>query len=98
MLRRWLRRRGDERDDERDDGIVCIQFVELVTDYLEGAMTSTDRVRFESHLAACPHCTRYLAQIRATVELSGRLSAADVDALGRDARAELLAVFRAYNA
>ena len=97
MLRRWLRRRGDEREDARDQ-IVCIRFVELVTDYLEGAMTSTDRARFESHLAACPHCTRYLAQIRATVELSGRLSTADVDALGSDARAELLAVFRAYNA
>ena len=94
MLRRWRRRREDERDDQ----IVCIQFVELITDYLEGSMTSTDRARFESHLAACPDCTRYLAQIRATVELSGRLSTADVDALGRDARAELLAVFRAYNA
>ena len=87
MLRRW-RRRHDE--------IVCIQFVEAVTDYLEDAMTRDERARFEAHLAACDGCTRYLEQIRATVVLSGRLTVDDVDALGPDARSELLAAFRAY--
>ena len=89
MLRRWRRRR---------DEIICIQFVEVVTDYLEDAMAPAERARFERHLADCPHCTRYLAQIRTTVELSGRLTTHDVDALGPDARAELLAVFRTYRA
>ena len=87
MLRRW-RRRHDE--------IVCIQFVEVVTDYLEGAMTRDERARFESHLAACDGCTRYLEQIRATVALSGRLTVDDVDGLGPVARDELLVAFRAY--
>ncbi|MFI5047750.1 MAG: anti-sigma factor family protein [Acidimicrobiia bacterium] len=87
MLRRWRRRK---------DEIVCIQFVEVVTDYLEGSMTHDERARFEAHLAACPGCTRYLAQIRTTVALAGRLTVDDVDAMGPSARDELLAAFRSY--
>jgi anti-sigma factor RsiW len=89
MLRRWRRRR---------DEIICIQFVEVVTDYLEGAMSADERARFESHLAVCPGCTRYLEQIRTTVSLVGRLTVDDVDALGPSARDELLAAFRSYRA
>ena len=87
MLRRWRRRRND---------IVCIQFVEVVTDYLEDAMAPEERARLEAHLAACDGCTRYLDQIRTTVALTGRLTVDDVDALGPDARAELLTAFRTY--
>ena len=89
MLRRRRRRR---------DEIVCIQFVEVVTDDLDDAMTPVDRARFERHLADCPDCTRYLAQIRETVALTGRLTVDDLDALGPAARAELLAAFRASRA
>ena len=53
--------------------IVCIEVVELVTDYLEGALSRSARRRFESHLAQCPHCTEYVAQIRMTIRLTGRL-------------------------
>jgi anti-sigma factor RsiW len=89
MLRMWRRRRSDLR---------CMEFVEVVTDYLEGAMDARDRARLEAHLTACDGCTRYLAQIRLTIELTGRLTTDDVDALGPSARAELLAVFREYRA
>ena len=58
--------------------LVCQQAVELVTDYLEGALSRADRRRFEAHLAACPHCTEYLAQMRATIELTGGLTADDL--------------------
>jgi anti-sigma factor RsiW len=58
--------------------IVCQQAVELVTDYLEGALSRADRRRFEAHLAACPHCTEYLAQMRATIALTGGLTADDL--------------------
>ena len=48
--------------------LVCQQAVELVTDYLEDeACRRGDRRRFGSHLAGCPHCTEYLAQMRATI-------------------------------
>jgi anti-sigma factor RsiW len=75
-----------------------MEFVEAVTDYLEGAMDRNERARLEAHLRACPGCTTYLAQMRATIDLTGKLRTADVDALGADARAELLAAFRAYRA
>jgi anti-sigma factor RsiW len=51
--------------------LVCQQAVELVTDYLEGALRGRDRRRFERHLAGCPHCTEYFAQVRATIAVTG---------------------------
>ena len=53
--------------------LVCIEVVELVTDYLEGTLSRRDRRRFERHLAGCEHCTEYLAQMRKTLQLTGRL-------------------------
>ena len=43
--------------------IVCQQAVELVTDYLEGALSRRVRRRFEGHLKVCPNCAAYLEQI-----------------------------------
>ena len=65
MLRIFRRRRRD---------LLCVEFVEVVTDYLEGALSARDRARLEAHLTACDGCTRYLAQIRTTIELTGRLT------------------------
>ena len=90
MMLRWFRRRSDE--------LVCIEFVEIVTDYLDGALPVPDRERFERHFDACPHCTRYLAQLREAIALAGRLTVDDVDALQPVARDELLAAFRSYQA
>ena len=42
----------------------CRQVVELMTDYLEGALSAIDRARFEQHIAGCDGCTAYLAQMR----------------------------------
>ncbi len=58
--------------------IACQEVVELVSDYLEGALPSGERRRFERHLAGCPHCTEYLAQMRETIRLSGRLAPDDL--------------------
>jgi anti-sigma factor RsiW len=55
--------------------IVCRQAVELVTDYLEDALSARDRARFEAHLAECPHCREYLKQMRATIAAVGRVEA-----------------------
>ena len=63
----------------RTPELVCIEVVELVTDYLEGALSRRDRRRFERHLAGCPHCTEYLAQMRETLRLTGRLVPEDLD-------------------
>ena len=62
----------------RSRGLVCQEVVELVTDYLEGALSPAEHRRFEAHLADCPHCTEYLAQMRETIRLAGRLGPEDL--------------------
>ena len=52
----------------RRKDIVCQQAVELVTAYLEGALSRRERRRFEAHLRACPNCSAYLEQIKLTIE------------------------------
>jgi anti-sigma factor RsiW len=71
-----LRFRFRSRSRSRD--LVCQEVVELVTDYLEGALSPADRRRFEAHLAICPHCTEYLAQMRETIRLAGRVAPEDL--------------------
>ena len=73
--------------------IECRDLVELVTDYLEGALPLGELDRLEAHLAGCEGCTRYLAQLRIMIRLTGMLTEEDLPAEGRD---ELLAVFRAW--
>jgi anti-sigma factor RsiW len=69
----------------------CKEFVELVTDYLEGALPRDERHRFEGHLEVCPGCVTYVEQIRATVQTVGALREEDIPPGTRD---ELLAAFR----
>ncbi len=64
--------------------LVCQQAVELVTDYLEGALSRSARRRFQAHLANCPHCTEYLAQMRETISRTGRLTPGDLTPQMRD--------------
>ena len=73
--------------------LACRQAVELVTDYLEGALSRRDRERFEAHLAGCPHCTEYLAQMRRTLDALGRI---EPGALEREVQDELVAIFRRW--
>jgi anti-sigma factor RsiW len=75
--------------------MVCREAVELVTEYLEGALPPRDLVRFEAHLAECPHCREYLAQMRATLDLLGRI---EPDTLEPEVRDELLALYRRWQA
>jgi anti-sigma factor RsiW len=62
----------------RRDELVCQQVVELVTDYLEDALTRSERRRFEKHLRKCPNCTAYLEQMRATIRATGSLHPDDL--------------------
>lgn len=69
----------------------CREMVELVTEYLEGAMPPRERAIFEAHLAVCPGCTAYFEQMRQTIGALGRLTDDDIPPPARD---ELLDVFR----
>ena len=74
--------------------LTCKELVEIVSDYLEGALLDGDRERFDTHLADCEGCRRYLDQMRVTIRVVGTLSEEDLDP---DARDQLLEVFRAWN-
>jgi len=71
--------------------MTCQQFVELVTDYLEGSLSPEDRARFEAHLAVCDGCEIYLEQIEETIRLTGKLSE---EQLAPEAQEKLLKIFR----
>jgi anti-sigma factor RsiW len=71
--------------------ISCREIVELVTAYLEGALSERDRARFEAHLAGCDGCDNYLAQMRETIRITGTLTE---DQVPETTRAALLSTFR----
>ena len=79
----------------RQPGLSCRELVELVTDYLEGALPPRDHARFEAHVAGCANCAAYVRQMRETVALLGTLSA---DALSLEAEHELRVAFRGWRA
>jgi anti-sigma factor RsiW len=69
----------------------CDELVELVTDYLEGALDDETQRRVTDHLGGCDGCTTYVEQIRRTITTVG--SPPEVE-LSDDARDALLAAFR----
>jgi anti-sigma factor RsiW len=75
--------------------LACQEMVELITDYLEGALTRSQHKRFEAHLAGCEHCTEYLRQMRITIRLTGRLRAEDLTPAMREEFTELYRAWRA---
>jgi len=58
--------------------MTCRELVELVTEYLEGALRD-DRIRLEAHLAECPYCEEYIAQMQRTVAALGELPPEPID-------------------
>jgi anti-sigma factor RsiW len=75
------------------DEMSCKELVEVVTDYLEGTLPDRDRVRLEAHLAECPYCEEYVAQMRQTIEALGERPAEPLDP---SREAELLEAFRGW--
>ena len=51
--------------------LTCKELTELITEYLEGKLRPSDRLRFEQHLSACGGCVTYIDQMRATVKALG---------------------------
>jgi len=48
--------------------VTCQQFVELVTDYFEGALPARTRTHMEEHLVMCDWCVTYAEQMQATIQ------------------------------
>lgn len=69
------------------DDLRCIEFVGLVTAYLDGEVDEEQRSRIDRHLEGCGGCRAALNQFQTVIRLAGRLTAADVadvDPLIRD--------------
>ena len=49
----------------------CQEMIEVVTNYLEGALAPDERQRFERHLSRCAGCTTYVDQMRETIRQTG---------------------------
>jgi anti-sigma factor RsiW len=85
-MRFWRRRRR---------ALVCRDAVALLAAYLDGALDARDRSRLEAHLAACPHCSEYLAQLRVTIDALGHV---EPDDLPDEAVDELVELYRRWRA
>ena len=73
--------------------MTCKELVELVTDYLEGALPPADLARFEEHVVSCPPCHVHLEQMRRTIDVIGHIPE---DSLSADAEHDLLDAFRSW--
>ena len=79
--------------DPMAEDLECREVVEVVTDYLEGAMPPGERLRFDHHLALCEDCQAYLEQMRTVIRVAGRPA---VDAVPPETMAGLLRAFREW--
>jgi len=77
------------------NALTCRELIEIITEYLEGAMPPAERIRFEDHVKGCTGCTRYLAQMRFTVETLGEIGLENIEPA---AKSELMAAFRDWKA
>ena len=71
--------------------IACQELVELLTDYLEGALAPDEVAAVDRHLALCEGCRVYLDQLRLTIDALGSVP---VQTLSEDAVDALLTTFR----
>ncbi|MGY1699414.1 anti-sigma factor family protein [Geodermatophilus sp. SYSU D00766] len=74
--------------------VACREFVELVTDHLEGALPPEVERAVAEHLELCDACRVYLEQIRATTAAARALPTPTLPA---PARERLLDVFTALH-
>ena len=72
----------------------CVQFVDLVTAYLERALPDDVRARIDAHLAHCAGCRNVLEQWRTVIRLAGQLTDAEVERTDPLTRDRLLSMFR----
>ena len=79
---------------ERGGELTCQELVELVTDYLEGALDEPTSARVAAHLADCDGCADYVEEMRATVSMLGRVETSSLD---QAALAELMAAFHTFH-
>ena len=76
------------------DEIVCREFVELATEYLDDALPEPTLEIVEEHLAMCDWCREYLREIRTTADAVGAAAAEPRFAPAEDVMQQLVGAFR----
>jgi anti-sigma factor RsiW len=76
---------------ESAEHLTCQEVVELVTEYLEGALSDEQLSLFEQHLNFCDGCVWYVDQLRMTIATVGQIGEGD---LPTETRERLLTAFR----
>jgi anti-sigma factor RsiW len=85
--------RPDDATPADTGGIRCSEAIELVTLFLDDALDDHDRRLFERHLDTCAGCTRYVGQIRQTIDLTRRVLEHTNAAARQPPHSELRAAF-----
>lgn len=76
--------------------MTCRELVELVTDYLDGAMSQSERARFEEHLDMCEGCREHLDQVRTTLTVLDVMPETEAEAGDVPGMDKLLDAFRDF--
>ena len=71
--------------------LTCDEVIDLLSNYIEDALSPDERSRVDEHLALCDGCETYLEQIRETIRLSGMVTEEQVP---EEEKTALLAAFR----
>jgi anti-sigma factor RsiW len=74
-----------------EGALTCHEVIELLSDYIDGALSVDQGQRVDDHLALCEGCATYLDQMRETIRLSGMVTEEQVP---DEQKAALLAAFR----
>lgn len=73
--------------------LACREVTELVTDYVEGRLSTWDRIRFRLHVSMCRHCREYVREMRTVTRLAG---AAAAEPPSPEVEAALVERFRSF--
>jgi anti-sigma factor RsiW len=80
--------------DPPDRDLPCTELVQLITAYLDGALSPDERTGVDRHLQGCAGCRTAIAQWRTVITLAGRLTEADVQTTDELTRDRLLSLCR----
>jgi anti-sigma factor RsiW len=72
-------------------GVVCASGVELLMDYLEGALPAALAAELEAHVAGCARCEAFVASYRETPRILRDATAAALPAERRESLQAFLA-------
>lgn len=90
---------GPDEPDQIPPGVLvpCLEILDTITDYIEGALPPDRSALVDEHLVYCDGCRTVLEQWHTVVDLAGRVTTDDLDAIEPTTRARLLESFREHH-